>query len=142
MEQSKQSEELLFLLKSLGNQMTQCFERKTDISLTRYEILQILAKKERVLQGELQKVLKIDQGAVTRHLKILEEKHYVTRERNPQNNREVYVQISPAGQAIIQGCQTNKKAVLEQFYQGINDAQKAELITVLGMISQNITTMD
>lgn len=122
--------------------MTQCFERKTDISLTRYEILQVLAKKERVLQGDLQKILKIDQGAVTRHLKILEEKAYVARERNPLNNREVYVQISPAGQAIIQGCQTNKKEVLEQFYQGISEAQKTELVSVLGIISQNITTMD
>lgn len=122
--------------------MTQCFERKTDISLTRYEILQVLAKKERVLQGELQKILKIDQGAVTRHLKILEEKSYVTRERNPQNNREVYVQISPAGQAIIQGCQTSKKEALEQFYQGVSETEKAELLSVLGIISQNITTME
>lgn len=122
--------------------MTQCFERKTDFSLTRYEILQLLAKEERVLQGDLQKALKIDQGAVTRHLKILEEKNYIRRERNSQNNREVYVQISQSGQEIIQGCQTNKMDALEQFYQGISEAQKKELLAVLGVISQNITTMD
>lgn len=140
--QEKQSEELFFLLKNLSNQMNLCFEKRTECSLTRYEIMHILAKKERVLQGDLQRALKIDPAAVTRHLKKLEEEKCIVRERNSQNNREVYVQITPIGLTRMQACQSKTVHTLEQVYQGITNEQRKELIGIVEKISQNISTIN
>lgn len=140
--QEKQSEELFFRLKNLSNQMNLCFEKRTECSLTRYEIMQILAKNERVLQGDLQRELKIDPAAVTRHLKKLEEENCITRERNSKNNREIYVQITPFGVTRLQNCQSKTIDILEQVYQGITEEKRKELASLVERISQNITTIN
>ena len=80
--------QLLCQLKVLDQKITKVFEEQVGLSLTRYELLMILKERQPCLQTEIQEHLKIDSGAVTRHLKILEEKQYVTRQRNPENNRE------------------------------------------------------
>lgn len=141
-DQEKQSEELFFLLKNLSNQMNLCFEKKTECSLTRYEIMHILEKKERVLQGDLQRALKIDPAAVTRHLKKLEEEKCITRERNTKNNREIYVQITHFGVTRLQTCQSKTIDTLEQVYQGITKEQREELVSIVERISRNIVTIN
>ena len=76
--------QLLCQLKVLDQKITKVFEEQVGLSLTRYELLMILKERQPCLQTEIQEHLKIDSGAVTRHLKILEEKQYVTRQRNPE----------------------------------------------------------
>ncbi len=51
--------------------------------------------------------------AVTRHLKILEEKQYVTRQRNPENNREVLVHLTEKAQQELQQCTAKQQTVTE-----------------------------
>ena len=42
----------------------------------------------------MQEVLKFDPAALTRHFKLLEERGYVQRSRNPKNQREVLVNVT------------------------------------------------
>ena len=42
----------------------------------------------------LQEKLAIDPAALTRHFKVLEAGGYVTRSRNPENQREVVVELT------------------------------------------------
>ena len=73
--------QLLCQLKVLDQKLPKFLKSKLALSLTRYELLMILKERQPCLQTEIQEHLKIDSGAVTRHLKILEEKQYVTRQR-------------------------------------------------------------
>ena len=65
--------QLMMMLKKIDRHVTQTFEKRTEISLTRYEILVSLLKQNCVTQKVLQQSLAIDQAAITRHLKILEQ---------------------------------------------------------------------
>ena len=65
--------QMIMMLKRLDRHVTQVFEKRTEVSLTRYEILVSLVKKGCVTQKVLQQSLAIDQSAITRHLKLLEE---------------------------------------------------------------------
>ena len=58
------------------------------------------------------RTLKIDSGAVTRHLKILEEKQYVTRQRNPENNRSASA-FNRKAQQELQQCTAKQQTVTE-----------------------------
>lgn len=73
---------LLYRMKIVNQELTAIFEKETGFSLTRYQLLQFLNEQGRCTQNQVQNELKIDSAAVTRHLKILEEKQFVTRERN------------------------------------------------------------
>ncbi|GEO70603.1 MarR family winged helix-turn-helix transcriptional regulator [Levilactobacillus acidifarinae] len=96
--------DLLYQLKLADLNVTSLFKTQTGFNLTRYVILLFLKKNGTVTQGCIQRKLQIDNAAVTRHLKDLEEQGHVTRKRNPENNREVIVALTPATQDDLQHC--------------------------------------
>ena len=86
--------ELLYQLHLVDQTITQLFEKQLGISLTRYQILQFLLQKSPCNQIAVQEKLQIDQAALTRHFKVLESEGYVSRKRNPINQREVLVELT------------------------------------------------
>ena len=117
----KEIKQTLLMLKSLDRRIAQNFEKKTGISLTRYEMLNTIFERAQLSQIELQQTLKIDQGAITRHLKILEEKNFVVRNRNKQNNREVIVQITETGIATLEDCDLGKNEQIQKLIKKLID---------------------
>ena len=101
----RETSKLLYQLKIVNQEMTAMFEEKTGFSITRYELMQILKENAPCSQSLIQTELKIDSAAVTRHLKILEEKHYVTRERNQENNREIIVNLTKNALEDLTSCE-------------------------------------
>ena len=87
----REVEELLYKLKVADETISNLFEERLGISLTRYSMLQELLKDEPLRPQDLQERLQIDRAAITRHLKLLEERGYIIRERNQENQREVFV---------------------------------------------------
>lgn len=95
---------LLYQIKLTNQEINTLFEKETGFSLTRYEMLMFLKDKGTCSQNQIQTELKIDSAAITRHLKILEQKGYVIRERNAENNREVFVQLSDKVIKDLEAC--------------------------------------
>ena len=95
---------LLYQIKLTNQEINTLFEKETGFSLTRYEMLMFLKDKGTCSQNQIQAELKIDSAAITRHLKILEQKGYVIRERNAENNREVFVQLSDKAIKDLEAC--------------------------------------
>ena len=56
--------------------------------------MQFLVQQAPCNQIALQEKLQIDQAALTRHFKILESEGYVSRKRNPANQREILVELT------------------------------------------------
>lgn len=88
----KHLSQLLYQVKLADEAVTSLFEKELGISLTRYQLLTNLLDQAPCSQQDLQEKLRIDRAAITRHLKILEDKGYIQRERNPENQREMLVQ--------------------------------------------------
>lgn len=100
---------LLYQIKLADQNVASSFERETGFSLTRYEMLMIVKDKGVCSQREIQHEMKIDNAAITRHLKILEEKGYVTRERNVQNHREMFVRVTEKAEYDLTHCEQNER---------------------------------
>lgn len=88
----EQISQLLYQVKLADEAVTSLFEKQLGISLTRYQLLQHLLEDFPCSQQALQEKLLIDRAAITRHLKILEDKGNIQRARNPENQREMLVQ--------------------------------------------------
>ena len=86
--------DLLYQLRLADQSMTQLFERQLGISLTRHQILCFLINQSPCNQIAVQDRLKIDQAALTRHCQILDKEGLVNRRRNPENQREVLVEVT------------------------------------------------
>ena len=127
--------QLLYQLKIVNQEMTAKFEKSTGFSITRYQLMMILKCKGRCSQTQLQNELKIDSAAVTRHLKLLEEKNLVKRQRNKNNNREVFVEITDEAKADLERCAREHDNSVHESEQtlniGLSDSEEEELLELL-----------
>ena len=127
--------QLLYQLKIVNQEMTAKFEKSTGFSITRYQLMMILKCKGRCSQTQLQNELKIDSAAVTRHLKLLEEKNLVKRQRNKDNNREVFVEITDETKADLERCAREHDNSVHESEQtlniGLSDSEEEELLELL-----------
>ena len=128
----KKINDLLYQLHLTDQMITQLFEKQLGISLTRYQILQFLLQKSPCNQIAVQEKLQIDQAALTRHFKVLESENYVSRERNPINQREVLVELTQEAknQLLVSPPQHHLK-VKEQMENILSVAEQQELTTLL-----------
>ncbi|MCM3390091.1 MarR family transcriptional regulator [Ureibacillus chungkukjangi] len=133
-----EQEELLFLLKTLSNQLGPKFERSTNFSLSRFELLYQLIQYSEISQSNLQKIVNIDHAAITRHLKQLESDGLVSRRRNPADNRETIVQLTEEGYKQIMSCQKDKLSFANQMFQQFSDVELQSLMVMLKRIQENI----
>jgi len=124
--------ELLYQIHLTDQTITQLFEKQLGISLTRYQILQFLLQKSPCNQIAVQEKLQIDQAALTRHFKILESEGYVTRKRNPLNQREVLVELTQeAKNQLLVNPPKHHLRVKEQMESILSTSEQRELITLL-----------
>ncbi|MDT8977754.1 MarR family transcriptional regulator [Paenibacillus sp. chi10] len=139
MQVSHQEMKQIFLMfKNMERHVTQHFEKRLGISLTRYEILYKLLEMGLLSQIGLQQEMKIDQAAITRHLKILEGKGFVTRNRNEQNNREVIVQITEAGKDILRNCDVDKNQFIAELFGGFSEQEVKQLQILVKKLDHNV----
>lgn len=127
----KKVSKLLYQLKITNQEMISKFEKETGFSITRYELMMFLQDHGQCSQTQLQAELHIDGAAVTRHLKTLEEKGYVTRERNKKNNREVFVQITPQAIFNLTKCEKKYDSIENQLRIQLSDIEIDQLLLLL-----------
>lgn len=106
----RDTSKLLYQLKLANQKMTTLFEQDTGFSITRYELMLFLRESGPCSQTVLQTQLQIDSAAVTRHLKILEEEQYVTRKRNQDNQREVFVKVTEKAKSALAHCEAEHES--------------------------------
>ena len=95
---------LLHDLKILEIKVTNIFEKRLEISLTRFQIIKYLYEVEVATPKQIAQLLEIDAAAITRHLKILKEGEYITKRRNEKNNREVFVELTQYSKNKVDQC--------------------------------------
>ncbi|QRG66913.1 MarR family winged helix-turn-helix transcriptional regulator [Brevibacillus choshinensis] len=133
-----EEEQILNLLMGLTNKISPKFERCTGISSTRLAILQILCECTEINQSQLQKHIHIDSAAITRHLKQLEADGMVTRQRNPNDNRETFVRLSEEGHRRIEGYKSEKHHFIQQILDGFREEETKVLADFLKRMQNNI----
>lgn len=125
---------LFYDIKISNQETTSFFEKETGFSLTRYEMMIYLKENGKCSQSDLQSELKIDRAAVTRHLKILEEKNYVARKRNKENNREIVVQITGKAKIDLDRCAEKHNSMLQPLDISLNNVEAAHLSSLLNKL--------
>lgn len=134
--------QIFHLIKNVDIRMTQLFEREMEVSLTRYQILNVLMEYGKQTQRALQAKLRIDNAAITRHLKLLEESEYVERVRNPENQREIIVSLTETGKEIVSSCVRLGENFIGQLFAGFTASDIEKLRYALMKMDQNMMEME
>jgi DNA-binding MarR family transcriptional regulator len=114
------------------------FERCTGISQSRLELLNELYEADEISQTDLQKKVNIDNAAVTRHLKQLEEKGVVTRRKNPADNRVTFVKLTEDGRMKMIAYKEEKKRFISNVLKDFSVEERSSLLKMLTRIQGNV----
>lgn len=122
----KLDEQLCFLLYASSRNVIKAYKDILDpfnLTYTQYITMIALWELDHQLVSELGDKLQLDSGTLTPVLKKLEKDGRVTRVRDHQDQRKVYISLTPAGKALGEAC----KVVPEQLLQCIQiDFEKAK----------------
>ncbi|RLQ97449.1 MarR family winged helix-turn-helix transcriptional regulator [Falsibacillus albus] len=135
-------EKIVYAFYEINKQTSPKFERCTGISQTRLDLLHKLFEVEEISQTELQKTVNIDNGAVTRHLKQLEEKGMVSRRKNPADNRFTFVRLTSEGRDKIAGYKEEKQRFIKKVLKGFTEEEHAALLDMLIRIQNNVKAIN
>ena len=133
----KEFVKLLHEIKLLERKVTNIFEGKLGISLTRFQIIKYLYEVEVATPKQMAQILEIDAAAITRHLKKLEEGGYVRKRRNEDNNREVLVEITQFSMSKINQCvkETDIRTLIDEEF---TDDDFKQLEILLNKFNNNL----
>lgn len=129
---------LLYQLKMADLNVTELFKGQTNINLTRYVLLLFLNKHGKMTQTDIQKKLQINSSAISRHLKDLQENGYVSRLRNPKNNREVFVELTEFAKKKVANCghTPEDKKLIEMFDEKFTSTEITQLSSLLAKLNE------
>ena len=131
---SKRAEAVAELLE-IHKQTTQLLMRHaqqhtstSNTTLSTVRILKILKEGEPKTQHDLAERLCISGGAVSRHITSLQDKGHVAATVNPNNRRETYISLTPAGARSLKAAE---QTVLAHFVSLLEDLSDEELAAIV-----------
>lgn len=128
---------LLHDLKILEIKVANIFEKRLEISLTRFQIIKYLYEVEIATPKQIAQLLEIDAAAITRHINKLEEGGYVKKRRNEQNNREVFVALTKYSKNKVDQC-VKETDIREFIGPEFTDEDFKQLVILLNKFNNNL----
>lgn len=111
--------QLCFPLYALSRVITKAYQpmlQELDLTYPQYLVFLLLWEHQELTVKELGDKLLLDSGTLTPLLKRLEQKQWITRRRDPRDERSVIIGLLPAGQALqAQACR-----IPEQIFAALN----------------------
>lgn len=118
-----------FLLKRL---------QKYGVGCAEHGILMFLAKNNGVNQESIAQFYKLDKGAVAKTLGKLEDKGYIIRRVNEENQREKIITLSQSGRAICVELQEIFKEFNTTIFEGMSASEITMLEELVGSVAKNV----
>lgn len=101
------------------------------------DIIYALFKKPRLTMADISKRIGKDKSTVTALVDKLVRLGYVTKERDREDTRVVYVTLTPKGSELEPIFETISKEMLDVFYLNISEKEKEDLLNILKKIYDN-----
>lgn len=101
------------------------------------DIINALLTVPRLTMAEIAKKIGKDKSTVTALIDKLVKLGYVIKKRDAVDTRIVYVSLTPKGNELKSMFEEISKEVLDVFYGGISESEKAELARILNKIYNN-----
>ncbi len=102
------------------------------------DILYALYSKKKMTMAEIAEKIGKDKSTVTALIDKLVKLEYVTKERNEQDSRVIYVTLTAKGKELEPVFEAISAKILDVFYQGISEKEKEDLTIILNRIYSNL----
>lgn len=115
--------------------LTEEYHALLDENITNSQIILLghIQQRGRLLTGELSKIMNITPSAVSQNLNKLEKAGYIKRSINPDNRREIFVELDNAGIKYMENSEKIELSIIDRFYSKLD---VEDLINLKGIFSR------
>lgn len=116
-----------------NSMLTKEYESLLDESITNSQIIMLnhINHYGRILTGDISKLMNISPSAVSQTLNRLEKNGYIKRSINPNNRREVFVELDTKGIKYIKINEEIELSIIERFYSKLDLADITALRDIM-----------
>lgn len=133
---------VLLLLNELAGTIETTFGKCVGISQSRLEIMIQLFECGESSQSQLQKTLKIDSSAITRHLQQLELNGKISRRKSETDNRITLVRLTDLGKEQMAQLWNEKIVFVQRMLEGFSEQEIDRTLDYLNRIQKNMNKID
>jgi DNA-binding MarR family transcriptional regulator len=123
----------LHTMRKISKKTTDCEPKLTG---PQFFILQLLHNEGRSTVSSLAEEMAVKPSAITAMIDRLLKQGYVLRDRDEQDRRVVFVQISEAGRGILEETLQKRKKILAQYLSHLEREELESLISIYEKISR------
>jgi len=107
-----------------------------------YQVLRVLSDTPGLCHGELAGALGLDKPTATRMLQNLQRKGWVDVLPHPCHGRKLRLELSPAGQAMVDSLGEFRRTVREGLEQGLDEDERKAVRALLHKLKLNLDRLD
>lgn len=126
------------LANKLATKSSEAYQTKFDIGIMEWRVLAILAVYENCSVQNITDIIGLDKGAVSRALKKLEGKSYVTIQEDEFNKRAYIINITKQGRLLHNKVYDFSMKREEKLLSKLNEEEKEELFKYLKYLKEMI----
>jgi len=107
-----------------------------DLSNNQTILMDIVKDHEKISIGEIARLMKVTSSAVGQIVNKLEDENYLLRTINPQNRREILVQLADKGTRYFKKEEKINREIINRFYSQMELSEMEELKRILTKLSK------
>lgn len=119
---------MMQVIQTLFKDMT----RNTDLTYPQFMLMKTIQSHQQLTIGQIVKCTELDQGNISNLCKKLEKKGWLHRQRNPMDEREVFVSVSQQGEDLLRGLDKYFEKLFEEVLQIIGNEKIEQIIGSVG----------
>lgn len=113
-----------------------------DMNLTQQKVLLVIAQSEQVTMTFLSRMLAMEKGSMTSVVDKLIHMGYLTRERNPEDRRQVLIQFTASGQTVAAQLGIDLEAHLQRKFDALNEAEQTAFSSAINTFQMVINRIE
>lgn len=131
-----------YLANKLSSGASACYRRHFDIGVTEWRLIALLKVETNITANHISEVIGLDKAAVSRALKFLKERRFVSFVKNAKDGRSTLIALTSGGEEIhdqiIKVALKREELLLKNF----SEQELDTLINLLNKMNNNVTLVN
>ena len=116
--------------------------QQSELTTSQILLLQYVAQQEQALPSAIAKAIELKQATITVLLNQLEARGFVTRSRDTEDRRRVWVRLTSAGQKVLEQSPDLLQSRFQKGFDRLEDWEQSMIITSLERIAALLDARD
>ncbi|WP_239254743.1 MarR family winged helix-turn-helix transcriptional regulator [Listeria ilorinensis] len=125
----------VFAIKEISDRVR---KHDREVSIEQFFLLRELTRQDALSATEIACMMNVNKSAMTTKIKRLEEKNWITREKNSADRREILIKITQAGKDFTLKCEQDMKGLILDWVAILGEEESTEFLRLYQLITQTV----